>query len=38
MGDIVFKIEIGGFFADQHTFTIRETDSGYEALTRAFWA
>lgn len=30
MGDIVFKIEVGGFFAGQHTFTIRETDSGYE--------
>lgn len=29
MGDIVFKIEIGGFFADRHTLTIRETGTGF---------
>lgn len=30
MDDIVFKIEIGGFFSGQHTLTIRDTDKGYE--------
>lgn len=30
MDDVVFKIEVGGFFAGRDTFTIRETEDGYE--------
>lgn len=30
MDDVVFKIEVSGFFDGRHTFTIRETEDGFE--------